>query len=415
MLAGAATVAATPAATIDASITHQTMDGFGASDAFLDAALTDDQADFFFTTIGLTWLRMGIASDGTPNGGAWSDATKAVARGARVWAAPWTAPATWKDNGSETNGGHLCAMAGQGSCDANHYDDWATRVAGFATLLQQNAGVNLYGISIQNEPDYTASYESMLVSNTEFVDFIKVLGPKLAALNPKPLLMAGDYSSWFNVSGLATAIGGDTTALADTDLFITHQYAGTATYQSIPRPLWETEMSSFEGFDPSIGHGVTVAKWIHDAITSGNVNVWHYWWLYNPHNPDNEGLIGSNADPSAITKRVYTVGNFARFVRPGWVRIDVSGVSSANLYVTAYKGPGNLFAVVVINDSGSDLPFVANLVNLATTSVVPWTTTASDNLAAQPALTLASNQINTTVHYGVTTFVNDVIFENGFE
>jgi O-glycosyl hydrolase len=52
---------------IDWNIVHQTMDGFGASDAFLDVALTDAQADLYFSAsagIGLSYLRMGIANGG---------------------------------------------------------------------------------------------------------------------------------------------------------------------------------------------------------------------------------------------------------------------------------------------------------------------------------------------------------------
>jgi len=81
--------------TVDWNVRYQTVDGFGASDAFVNIALTDAQADMFFsadTGIGLSFLRMGIANGGGLNGGAFSDATKAAARGARVWAAAWTAP-----------------------------------------------------------------------------------------------------------------------------------------------------------------------------------------------------------------------------------------------------------------------------------------------------------------------------------
>ena len=150
---------------------HQRIDGFGAADVW-NPALTDAQADLFFSPsagIGLSILRVGI----DPNGNdlsAYSNATKAAARGAVVWAAPWTAPAAWKDNGSTTNGGHLLPA---------DYDAWATRLTGFAGTLQQNAGVPLYGLSVQNEPDYTASYVSMLYTTQEMDNFVKVLGPKL--------------------------------------------------------------------------------------------------------------------------------------------------------------------------------------------------------------------------------------------
>ncbi|MEO7324267.1 MAG: hypothetical protein ABIW82_05510 [Dokdonella sp.] len=422
--AGAAAGANPPPAnfTIDWNNTHQTMEGFGASDAFLDTALTDAQADLYFSTtngIGLSFLRMGIANGGGLNGGAWSDATKAGARGAKVWAAPWTAPGAWKDNNSTINGGHLCAAPAQGTCTATHYDDWASRLAGFAASLKQNSGIDLYGISVQNEPDYTAAtYDSMLVSDSEFVNFVNVLGPKLAALSPRPKLIVGDYSNWAGVWSLAANIEANPTALARVDDYAAHQYWGVQNYQTRPRPLWQTEMSSFDAFDPSLANAVTVAKWIHAGITDGNVTAWHYWWLYNPYNEDNEGLIGHQADRAATTKRVYALGNYSKFVRPGWTRIDVGGGSSANLFASAYRNAATGdFAIVVVNDSGNPLPFSASLVGIKVASITPWTTSAAFNLQAQSPIAVASDQLAATVVYGVTTFVgrNDRIFAAGFE
>lgn len=408
--------------TIDWNQTHQTMEGFGASDAFLDNALTDEQADLYFSTtngIGLSFLRMGIANGGGLNGGAWSDATKAATRGAKVWAVPWTAPGPWKDNNSTINGGHLCAAAAQGTCTASHYDDWATRLAGFATALKQNSGVDLYGISVQNEPDYTAAtYDSMLVSNSEFVNFVNVLGPKLAALSPRPKLIVGDYSNWAGVWTLAANIEANPAALSHIDVYAAHQYSGVQNYQPRPRPLWQTEMSSFDAFDPSLANAVTVAKGIHSGIISGNVTAWHYWWLYNPYNEDNEGLVGHQSDRAATTKRVYALGNYSKFVRPGWTRIDVSGGSSANLFTSAYRNASTGdFAIVVVNDSGNALPFSASLAGIKVASITPWTTSAALNLQAQSSIAVAADQLVTTVVYGVTTFVgrNDRIFAAGFE
>ena len=293
-MAGYAAQSNAAGVTVDWNVRYQTIDGFGASDAFVNVALTDVQADMFFsetTGIGLSFLRMGIANSGGLNGGAYSDATKAAARGARVWAAAWTAPAAWKDNGSTSNGGHLCAGPGQGVCTATHYNDWATRLAGFAATLKLNSGVDLYALSVQNEPDFVASYDSMIVSDGEFVSFVNTLAPKLAALAPRPKLMVGEHANWSLLWSMATVIEANPTALAATDIYGTHQYFGVSPYQAPrPKPLWQTEMSSFDAFDASIGNAVTVGKWIHDALTVGNVNVWHYWWLQNPYNETNEGL-----------------------------------------------------------------------------------------------------------------------------
>src|ERR1043166_2242478 len=73
---------------------HQRIDGFGASDR-KNPLLTDADADLFFSPtngIGLSILRASIDPNGGYINGYYSNATKAAARGAIVWAAPWTPP-----------------------------------------------------------------------------------------------------------------------------------------------------------------------------------------------------------------------------------------------------------------------------------------------------------------------------------
>jgi glucuronoarabinoxylan endo-1,4-beta-xylanase len=351
--------------------------------------------DLLFTTsgIGLSILRVGIDPNGN-NLAAYSNAAKAKARGAIVFAAPLSAPGAWKDNGTTTNGGHLLPA---------YYDAWATRLAGFAATLQQNAGVPLYALSVQNEPDWTAPYDSMIYTNQEMVNFVKVLGPKVAALNPRPKLMLPETGSWGLAWGHTSAVLGDSTAAPYLDLIGVHQYGGvSAPGTTGGKPIWETEQSSFEGFDPSIYNGLMVAQWIHDAIVTGNVSVWNYWWLIRGSQPDNEGLI----DSSATTKRLYTLGNFSKFVRPGFVRVGVSG-EPGGVAVTAYKDPGTgAFVVVAINQNGSDVPMNVSLNGRTATSVTPWVTSSSLNLAQQSAVVVSGGSFTATLPASsVTSFV----------
>ena len=258
----------------------------------------------------------------------------------------------------------------------------------------------------------------MIVSDSEFVAFVNTLAPKLAALSPRPKLIVGEHANWALLWSMAGAIEANPSALAATDFYGTHQYYGLSAYQAPrPKPLWQTEMSSFGPFDPSISNGVTVAKWIHDALTVGNINVWHYGWLQNPYNETNEGLIGRPGAPTTPTKRLYSVGNYSKFVRPGWMRIDVAG-SNPNVFTTAYRSPSNAnFAIVIVNNSGVDQPFVANLAHARVSSVIPWVTSASLNLAAQSPIAVSVGQFSATVPFGVTTFLgaNESIHTNGFE
>jgi glucuronoarabinoxylan endo-1,4-beta-xylanase len=314
-----------------------------------------------------------------------------------VWAAPWSAPGAWKDNGSTTNGGHLLTA---------DYNAWATSLAGFAAKLQANAGVPLYGLSVQNEPDYTASYDSMLYTNQEMTNFIKVLGPKLAALNPRPKLLMPEVASWGNAWGFSSTVLADSVAAPYLDIIAAHQYGGVSAPQTSARHIWETEQSSFESFDPSMGNALMVAGWIHDAITIGNVNAWHYWWLVaGSSSADDEGLIGYNGG-NQITKRLYAVGNFSKFVRPGFVVVGTTG-SVPGVSVTAYNNTSTgAFVIVAINQNTGSTPLTVSLNGLSASSVTPWETSATLNLAQQSAITVTSDSFSTTLDgSSVTSFV----------
>jgi len=371
---------------------HQRIDGFGAADPWVPA-LSDAQADLFFSQsagIGLSMLRVGINTNGDDMS-AYSNATKAAARGAIVWAYPFSAPGAWKDNGTSNNGGHLLPQ---------YYDAWATRLAGFAAKLQQNAGVPLYGLSVQNEPDWTATWDTMLFTNQEMANFVRVLGPKVAALTPRPKLMLPEVGGWYLAAGYTSAVVSDSVAAPYLDIVTAHQYGGVAAPATTGKPIWQTEMSGFEAPDNSINNGLTVARWIHDAITIGNVSAWHYWWLNHPGN-DNQSLL--NPGP---TKRLYTLGNFSKFVRPGFVVVGASGAPNG-IAVTAYKNPSTgAFVIVAINQNASNTPMTISLNGLTASTVTPWTTSASLDLAQQSNLPVSGGSFTATLPASsVTSFV----------
>ena len=83
----------TGSVSVDLDDVRQTIDGFGAADAFLRAPLTAEQNALFWDPtngIGLSLLRVGINPNGQPMGAAFADAEAANAFGVRVWAAPWS-------------------------------------------------------------------------------------------------------------------------------------------------------------------------------------------------------------------------------------------------------------------------------------------------------------------------------------
>jgi O-glycosyl hydrolase len=147
---------------VDWNNVHQRIDGFGASSAWR-STWTTAQADLLFSTntgivytdnaghgstnngIGLSLLRTRIAPGGTTIEN--SIMQMAQARGARVWSAPWTPPAGFKSSGALDGGNYL----GSGANATNLA--YASQLAQYVGNMKNTYGINLYAISVQNEPD----------------------------------------------------------------------------------------------------------------------------------------------------------------------------------------------------------------------------------------------------------------------
>jgi glucuronoarabinoxylan endo-1,4-beta-xylanase len=391
---------------VDASQQLQRIDGFGASSAWTGGNMTDGRADELFSPtagIGLSLLRIRIAPDGTTAETA--TATKAAARGARVWATPWSPPADWKDATSTQNGG--------GSLLPADTQAWADRLAAFAQSMSDQ-GVPLLFLSAQNEPDYLpTTYESCGYTASALVAFVKdSLGPALAAKGVP--VLAPETANWSHFDAYADAFAGDASAMQFLGPFATHSYGGTphtvAAVQATGRPVWQTEVSDpNKTFDAGIGSGLAVATMIHDSLVSGQVSAWHYWWI-NPGsaaNPDNSALTANNA----LTRRAYVLGNWSKFVRPGFVRVSATDAPQPDVLASAFTDPvSGRVVIVAVNLSATDKAQDVTIAGAGAGAgaATPWVTSAAFALAAQSDVAVTDGAISTTLPAkSVTTFVFD--------
>jgi len=418
----------------------QKMDGFGISNTFASEAMTDTDADALFEPtrgLGLSILRIGMSprSEGSSSS-TFEDARKAVARGVKT--IMLSIPSAWgacKTNGSENNGGHLLSDDG-GGC----YQAWSDAIAAFSAKAKQEIGIELYALSLGNEPDFascegdppcTGRFASMLYTADEAIAFLKVLAPKVRAVSPGTKLMPPEPRQWQRLWSNDSApngtdpLGGqgydyghafarDAEAWALVELLATHQYdtQRAAPWPSdVPetKPLWMTEMAGAkffpeEGPSTDIDNGIAVAGWIHDALVNGPASAWLWFWLKAPFFDDNEGLVlKSGAD----TKRRYTLGNFSRFVRPGYVRVNVSGSAGPDVLLSAFAATDGTVVVVAINEGAAEVTLpVAITGGPVPASFSPWVTSASDNLAPKTSVPVSGERLMATLGpKTVTTFV----------
>jgi len=390
--------------TVDPTKTHQVVDGFGEADVWQGSSSTAMQTLLWdpVNGIGLNLLRVGIdGTSGSPNimgAAGYADGTACVkfnGNACKVWAAPWSPPASMKDNSNVNNGGHL---------NSGSYDAWAKVLAGFPAFYKSHGGVDLYAISAQNEPDFTASYQSCIFNSAQMVAWIKVLGPALAALSPPVKVLAAEPDNWGNIWGgdnFSTAILADSTADSFVGPMATHDYGGTSagTYARPAPPannthhVWETECT------PGDTGPITIATMIYAAFSTGGVNGWHYWWT--------QALVPNASSPPA---QLYALGNFSKYVRPGYYRVDVSGAAKASGTVPLVVAFTNLsdgtVSIVVVNGGGAATVsfFVAGTAWPA--SVTPYVTTSSSKLAAGTAITVTGGRFSASLAgQSVTTFV----------
>jgi len=391
-------------AALDLSVTYQRIDGFGASSAWTANNISDTLADLFFsptTGIGLSLLRVQIKPTGITN--ELQTAKKAVARGAKVWAAPWSPPAEWKDNGSTIRGSLL----------DEHRADWANRLATFATTMAAE-GVPLLALSAQNEPNYTDNWDTCFYTPDQFATFVRdFLGPALAAQGQAVPIMAPETQGWDRFAGYADPLLADPGTVALMGPLATHYYNGKPfdyePARAAGKVIWQTEISDDKGsnkpFDDTIDSGLSVAAMIHDNLVLGNVSAWHYWWLVPGSGTGNGGLI--QAGGTTLLPRAWVLGNWSRFVRPGFVRVAIPPTPQRYVYVTAFAELATgRFVIVAINQGYGDLAQDFTIAGGVATEVTPWVTSASQQLAAQATVPITDGAFTATLPArSVTTFV----------
>ncbi len=390
--------AATGDATVNFASTKQSISGFGASSAWC-GAISDSVMNALYGDLGYSILRLRIEEgigDNWKNGNfnSWaaelSNAKKASAKGAKVFASPWNPPASMQESFTKS-----------GDSDAKRlrydkYTEYVQYLNAYVKYMKDN-GVNLYAISVQNEPDYANDWTWW--TPQEMLNFMKNYA---GSINCK--VMAPE--SFQFLKNMSDPILNDDTALANMDLLGCHFYGTSTSNMSYPlfqqkgagKELWMTE-KYFD--DDSIGNIMNMSKEIHDAMVTGNMNAYVYWWITWPN-----GLATSSGQ---IYKRAYVLGQFSKFIRPGYSRVDATANPKTGIYVSAYTGD-NKAVVVAVNQNTSAVSqnfALQNATGLSKVSV--YTTDAGRNMSQGSAINVSDNAFTAQLPaQSITTFVADI-------
>ncbi|MET8992877.1 RICIN domain-containing protein [Nonomuraea wenchangensis] len=391
---------AAAAVVIDPSARRQTIRGFGGmAHAAWIGDLTAAQRDTAFGVgegrLGFSVLRIPVPENQADWSRDLATARRAAELGATVIASPWNPPAGMVETfvrGSQTNARRL--KYGSYGAYAQHLNDFTT--------YMRNNGVNLYGISVQNEPDYAQEWTWW--TPAEMVRFLRENAGSISTRVIAP-------ESFQYLKNMSDPILNDSAALANVDIIGAHLY-GTP-YANFPYPLFQQkgagkELWMTEVYYPNSSdsadlwpQALDVGEHIHHAMVDAEFQAYVWWYIRRSYGPMRED--------GQLSKRGANMAQFARFVRPGYVRIAATANPVSNVYVSAYRGGDGTVAIVAINKTTSAVSQQFTLAGGTASSVSSWVTDASRNVAPQGAAGVSNGSFTATLPArSVTTFVTGV-------
>lgn len=297
-------------------------------------------------------------------------AIKASGGGLKVFASPWSPPAWMKSNGEMLHGGKLLP-----SCR----DAWAGYFVRFIRAYEAE-GIDLWGISVQNEPMATQRWESCIFTAEEERDFIRYhLGPALekSGLGSRKLI-AWDHNRDLIYQRAATILADSAAARYVWGIGF-HWYedwtGGGEIFDNVKRvaesfpdkKLIFTEGCAESYSDSLIGEwkwGEVYGRSMIEDFNNGTCG-WTDWniLLDEKGGPNHVGNfcfapVHANTGTGAITylSSYYYIGHFSKFVRPGARRI-VSSASRGQFLTTAFRNPDGSVAVIVMNPTDEKIPY----------------------------------------------------------
>jgi len=337
---------------------NQWQNGGGLSEA--DAKLAFGRGD---GQIGLNTLRIPVyasSNDFNKEVDAAKYAKKYAGDDFILYATPWTSPYAGANQ-------HI---------NPSNYQKYVDHLNNF-TAHMKNKDVPLYAISISNEPDWCGEWACW--SANEIYNFTKNYADQLRKNGTKVI----STESFRYDKNLYNNVLNDAKALKNWDILGAHFYASSAKtgddfFQYKLADQKNVERWMTEHYTESQGSGnywrkymktgdqANTAVWdtvramdlayeVHRGLVVGNFNQYTWWYIRRCYGLIMERDFGNKLqvpqnEIGKVSKRGYVLSQFARFIRPGAIRVGATAKPEANLFASAYKSAdGDSVIVVLVN------------------------------------------------------------------
>lgn len=301
-----------------------------------------------------------------------------------LYASPWSPPAFMKNNNSMLKGGKLLPR---------FYQAWANYYVKFIKSYQKE-NIPVWGLTVQNEPMATQTWESCIFSAEEERDFLKnYLGPTLK----KEGLGDKKITIWDHNRDLLSQRAG--TVLDDKEAANYVWGIGFHWYESWSGgdPMFENVRKVHEMYP---GKNLLFTEGCVEKFNAANYQLWANAERYGRSmiNDFNNGTVGwtdwnilldENGGPNhagnfcfapvhgntqtgelIYTPSYYYIGHFSKFITPGAKRIS-SVASRSQLLTTSFLNKNGQVATVVMNQSAQKISYFLCIGANATEVTIP--------------------------------------------
>jgi glucuronoarabinoxylan endo-1,4-beta-xylanase len=381
--------------TIDTTKTYQTIEGLGGATAFYTSWISDHpyKQEIYtnvFAGLNLSMLRLGdwyryqtpLAGFDSPASDIVSNANRILGHPVPVFMSSWAPPAFLKSNGQVGNGGTLVVTNG-GFAYTNFAQYWYDSLQAY-----RSGGVSPSWISIQNEPDFAASYDSCrfdptedTVNGTNYASYSKALDATFQWLtnlpSPPKILAPEVVGIGFNdVQNYAATMNGNSfygvthhlyhgSTDGTPDGYISAMRGVTNVFPAKPHFMTEFGYTNM----------IETACLIHDCLAVEQVVGFNFWSLVWP--VGGAGLVQienpydlsswTNAPPGTSTEShgywlapsYWAMKHFSYFINPGYKRVNATGTDN-NVRASAFLSPDNLRLVVVLINTNASVSSAMN-------------------------------------------------------
>jgi O-glycosyl hydrolase len=257
----------------------------------------------------------------------------------------------WLEPNAETN-----TNTALNRLEFHYYDEFAESMVAVVRMFEQEAGIHIEAIGLQNEPAFDEPYASAILDPFYFSSLIEVVGKRFEAEGITtrlymPEQVVGQYNN--SNAQYLDALQHDAEANPYCDIYAVHGYGqdgitpGVPSYSEwvvmydqaqlgdYPKKVWMTETHiGYSGWNSAI----STAGAIHGGLWAGNISLWTNWSF-------GDMQMTRNIPNSTF----YVCENYFRYIRPGAVRIGTQS-SHPDILATAFEHDGDgTFTVVLIN------------------------------------------------------------------